>query len=560
MHVNWFASQFRHRQVRPLLFIAVLVIISLAVSGAALAQVGGLLTYGGSAVGSLSAEAPLAIYNFVGNPGDLVTARVTALTPGLEVAVSLMSPSQQQLANSADGPFSTPVDAQVSYRLEQAGPHFLFVSSVNAGVGDFLIRLEGRQPVAGTALDPNSPQVAGISSETPSQVFNFSAQPGGPTTLSLSTDTVGFAFTVQVFDETGRLVALLGGDAIQAVSLTFAPGTGVYEVVVSALSSGTQGNLTVVAGDAGAPPAPGPEGAPQPLPSDSGQPSSEPPPSVCSVTPGGTAPVNLRSGPGTTYSTVGQLQPGSYLTAIGYYPTPEGYWYAVTYAGAQVWAFGGVINTSGPCGDLPFVQPSTGAGASATPTLTATPSPTPGGPTATHTHTPTITNTPVPGAPTSTHTFTPAATHTSTPTLAATATYTPSYTPTTPPPAPTAPPDPNFNNPLNIPLDSTASVTDFVSYPDGDTEDRVRWDIIGMNPNASLSGGRARLILAVSCFGTGTQNIQFFTGGQTYSCGQTIVDGEVTYDSRTGQVTITAVAGTNTYVQWVLTGTATRTN
>ena len=139
-----------------------------------------------------------------------------------------------------------------------------------------------------------------------------------------------------------------------------------------------------------------------------------------------------------------------------------------------------------------------------------------------------------------------------------TMTYTPSYTPTTPPPPPTAPPDANFNAPLNIPLDSTSSVTDFVSYPDGDTEDRVRWDISGMNPNATLSGGRARLIIAVSCFGTGTQNVSFFVAGQTYSCGQTVVDREVTYDSRTGQVNITAAGGENTYVQWVLTGTATR--
>jgi hypothetical protein len=113
---------------------------------------------------------------------------------------------------------------------------------------------------------------------------------------------------------------------------------------------------------------------------------------------------------------------------------------------------------------------------------------------------------------------------------------------------------------LNIPLDNTASVTDFVSYPGGDTQDRVRWDITGMNPNVSLSGGRARLTLAVSCFGNGIENVTFFTGGQTYTCGQTIVDREVTYDSRTGQVTITAVAGQGTYVQWVLTGTAVRVN
>lgn len=101
---------------------------------------------------------------------------------------------------------------------------------------------------------------------------------------------------------------------------------------------------------------------------------------------------------------------------------------------------------------------------------------------------------------------------------------------------------------------------DFVSYPGGDREDRVRWDIVGMNSNASLSGGRARLVIAVSCFGSGTQNIQVFTGGQTYFCGQTIVDREVTFDSKTGQAIITAVGGSGTYVQWVLTGTATRVN
>ena len=88
----------------------------------------------------------------------------------------------------------------------------------------------------------------------------------------------------------------------------------------------------------------------------------------------------------------------------------------------------------------------------------------------------------------------------------------------------------------------------------------MRWDISGMNPNASQSGGRARLVIAASCFGQNTDQVQFFTGGQTYSCGQTLVDREVTYDSRTGSIVITAVGGTNTYVQWVLTGTATRLN
>jgi len=124
----------------------------------------------------------------------------------------------------------------------------------------------------------------------------------------------------------------------------------------------------------------------------------------------------------------------------------------------------------------------------------------------------------------------------------------------------TAPPDATFNNPLNIPLDNTVSVLDFVSFPDGDTEDRVRYDVTGMNPNPSLSGGRARLVISASCFGTNTDQIQFFTNSQTFSCGQTVVDREVTEASATGTITITAVGGVGTYVQWVLTGTATRVN
>lgn len=184
--------------------------------------------------------------------------------------------------------------------------------------------------------------------------------------------------------------------------------------------------------------------------------------------------------------------------------------------------------------------------------------------TATLRFTPTYTPTTVNGlAPTATQTGTPTPTYTPTNTQPGptfTPSFTPSYTPTTQNAAPVAPEDARFNSPLNITLDSTVSVTDFVSYPGGDREDRVAWDITGMNPNPSLSGGQARLIIAVSCFGTGTQNIQLFTGGQTYSCGQTIVDREVTADSRTGSVVITAVAGEGTYVQWVLTGTATRAN
>ena len=99
---------------------------------------------------------------------------------------------------------------------------------------------------------------------------------------------------------------------------------------------------------------------------------------------------------------------------------------------------------------------------------------------------------------------------------------------------------------------------DFVSFPGGDTFDRSRYSVTGMNPNPSLPGGRARLVISVSCFGTGTGQLEITTGGQTFACGQTVVDREVTADSDTGTINIEAVGGECTYVQWVLTGTATR--
>lgn len=318
-----------------------------------------------------------------------------------------------------------------------------------------------------------------------------------------------------------------------------------------------------------------------PVPDSSSAPSSDSSSSSSSTSPTTgqcvvyfSGPVNVRPGPGTQYAPpLGQVQAGTTLVATGH--NGDYSWYQVTYAGQPGWValFVGATEAQGDCTGLPVASypgaPQVTASATYTPVYTYTPTYTPsatytpGGPTvtpvpptATYTASPTYTAT-VPGP---TATYTPSYTPTTVQQQAPTATYTPSYTPTTPPPVPTAPPDANFNAPLNIPLDSTASTTDFVSYPGGDTTDRVRWDISGMNQNAALSGGRARLIIAVSCFGTGTQNITFFTGGQTFSCGQTIVDREVTYDSRTGQVTIEAVSGTNTYVQWVLTGTATRLN
>lgn len=539
----------------------------LATSGVVLAQ-GGALTYGSNTLGSLSATAPLAFYTFNGNADDLVTIQAIGLSPGMQPGISLNSPTQQQLSNSSSDPFGIgSQEARLTYRLPQNGIYTILVSNVNGSAGDFLLRLAGTPGTAGMNVPVGGP----VNAELPpnsTQVVNVPADLAAALTVDVSTQTPGLGFRVGVRGPGGKVIAILTGDTQNSATSILPPAQEGYTLEILSLTPEVPGTVTVLVVSAGgpvtAPPVAQPPSAPvateEIAPSGASQGASiGTQPTTCVI--GTNGNVNLRSGPGTNFNIVGSLSAGMTLPVMG----SNNGWFAVEFNRQLAWAFSGVVNASGPCNNLPLVQPGAAppqttqevTGLTSTPTATATLAQNNNNnqqqqPTATASATLTTQN----QQPTLTYTPTATATTQTQPT----ATYTPSYTPTTAPASQVAPPDANFNSPLNIPLDSTASVTDFVSYPGGDTQDRVRWDIIGMNPNTALSGGRARLTVAVSCFGTGVENITFFTNGQTYSCGQTIVDREVTYDSRTGQVTITAVAGQDTYVQWVLTGTAVRVN
>lgn len=539
--------------------------------------------------------------------GDGFVLRLDRLTDFAYTAV-LIDPNQSAI------PLIPDANGSSSYTVDSAptGGRYTLVLQAAAGGGDLLIQLTGgAAPPAPLALGETI-----VTVEAAAQRFSLAPVPDVLFT-SLSVETIvpegvpGLSLPALklVNETTGETILDLAPSILVLPAIAvMLPADGAFRLAIEPGEDTLQVLITWEAIPIESTPAPPP--AQPPSSGSSGAPPAAS--GACVVAFAGN--VNVRYGPGLAYQPpIGVAQAGTTLPVTG--KNEDGSWWQVLYNGGPGWVSAQVAATStqGDCsgvpvasypavGDTSALTPSasgsvtptyTPGGPTVTPTYTPSPTYTPGGPTVTPTwtytpsYTPTVTWTPTwtytPGGPTLTPTwtytpsYTPTATWTNTPSYTPTATwtpaqeqqlvlptathtYTPSYTPTTPPPPPTAPPDANFNSPLNIPLDSTASTTDFVSYPGGDTEDRVRWDIIGMNPNVSLSGGRARLIISASCFGTGTQNIQFFTGGQTFSCGQTIVDREVTYDSRTGQVTITAVAGANTYVQWVLTGTATRLN
>ncbi len=580
---------------RRLLIGMLLLLLSIApAAGIIYAQ--NLLNYGDSVQGALSAQAPLAFYNFNGNQGDLVSVTAIGLTPGLQPTVSLLGPSGTQLGfNASDLITILPNDATVTYRLETSGTHTVLVGSTNFGtVGDFVIFLSAEAQEAGTTVSEDGPVSAEIQPTT-AQVFNVDADPDGPTVVNFASDPAGFLYTVYVRNPSGQLVATLDGSIVQNSALTLAAAEGVYRIRVVP-NGNTTGTVSVTVGAA----------APPPAPQATEEAAAPPDENACRVAV--TTASNVYSGPSTGFDVVGQMTPNEFyllrgrsnLNAASLGSSTDFFLIDfITLAGATIdgWIPFAAFLIEGDCTEVPqFVYEETTPESPAPVTTeeaapaatedvvppvtteevappTATNIPTNVPPPATTEEVTGPTQAPVVQA---TPTYTPSYTAVAPPTTAvqptqvppsatavpvqATPTYTPSYTPTTPPAAQLAPADARFNNPLNIPLDNTVSVLDFVSYPEGDTEDRVRWDITGMNSNSVLSGGRARLVISVSCFGENTDQIQFFTGGQTYACGQTIVDREVTFNSKTGSVVITAVGGQGTYVQWVLTGTATRVN
>lgn len=526
---------------RTMLFI---VAGALLLSGSVLAQ-GGVLNYGDAVTGSLTAEAPIAFYTFNGNPNELVTIQVLSLTPGFTPSVGLNAPSQQQLAFSTPDAFN-PGLVRVSQVLPDSGLYTIIVSGNNA-VGEFALRLDGSALNVMPELPQDSP--VELLPENP-LVYPVAALPDSDQTLSISSDTPDYSFAVVLRSAEGQQLAQFNGSDTLPVTIFIPAGDSEYTVEVRPQNPLVAGSvsfsLSGTAAEEAAPTVtatatPADEDVPPPVTTEEAE---APPPDddVCRAVNNGGNNINVRSGPGTDYNVVDTLASGASYELTGY----SGDWYVGTLpSGVQGWVFGGVVSITGDCSGLPVV----GVDAPA-PSATYTPLPTVVG--ATPTYTPTTLG--------ATATYTPSYTPTvqAQSTATPTATYTPSYTPTTQPAAQIAPPDSNYA--LQIPLDNTVSVLDFVSYPDGDTQDRISYSVTGMNPNVAFSGGRAQLTISVTCFGENTDQIEFFTNRQTFACGDTVVDREVTFDSNTGSITVTAIGGEGTYVQWVLTGTATRSN
>ena len=506
-------------------FVRVLIVIALATLFSTVSAQAGVLVSGSGQIGLLTEQTPLTIYSFNGNVGDQVTVRVFSLTPGMTTSLSVLAPNQQQLAASESDPFTERDGAAVvTARLTSAGAHSVLVGGTP---GDYLITFDSRPLTETQTITPVAPVTLSLSALSPVQTLSFAANPTGASSLSLRTESVDASYAARLYDGEGNLSGVISG--LQEACFGIRAGSETYEVIVETQERDL--SFDVVVNYRNSPCGSGASGggaSSNNNTTNNVQPVTTPdvvaPEGVCLAVAGGT--VNIRSGAGTNFGVVGTLNAGQSITVTG---TSGTGWYAVQSQSVQGWIAASVVSVTGACANLPTVgSPQDGNvpdGGQPTQPAVQTPTVTLAGdqqPTATQ-----------PEPPTPTATFTEVLEQ-------------------------IAPPDPNYS--LNVELDGTATVSDVVSYPNGDTEDRISYSVTGLNNSVALPGGRARLIITLTCTGTNIEQLQVRGDGQNSACGQNVIDREVNFDSRTGGVQITAIGGTGTYVQWTLTARAERLN
>lgn len=231
--------------------IAALIVV-LGLTGTSIdAQSGGILSYGSNVIGRIGPEQPLALYNFSGNAGDLVTVRALGISDGLNPSITLITPDQTPLFSNDDYPLGdVATDSFASVFLPQSGVYGLLLGSSGGTSGNYLLQLNGRSPLTNTdTLLQDAPVLVDIPPRAPKQYFIFNAL-DCPTTLTLTNQSAGtpfsFPYVAKLRGETGDIVGeVRGGHALQD-RITVPARSGRYEVEVYAADELVFGVITLV--------------------------------------------------------------------------------------------------------------------------------------------------------------------------------------------------------------------------------------------------------------------------------------------------------------------------
>ena len=449
-------------------------------------RIGNNLSYGSAATNRISEESPLVFYTFRGEEDDMIVVRVIPTVEDLDPTVSLLSPSQQPLVINNDDPLASGNgDARIAFRLPDDGIYSLVVGGANNTSGDFLLLLDTRETVNNpTRLTVDDSITVNFSDNPEPRTFRVIADAESMLLLSFEAEPLTYGFVAEVRDGNGYPVAILTGVPVGAVTLPRREGE--YAVVVSAPDP--HGSVEVAL-HAGQPVIAAEPQATEVIPTATATATLTPSPTAipaCSVIANQTS-VNIRTGPGIEFDSMGFLRFSETLPAVGLSPTGD--WVAVEIDGERGWIASQVTELMGSCGEITELE------------ITATP--TPIVPTDTPTLTPTSTRTPTPSP-----TFTPSITPTFTPSLTPTPTFDPSRD---------APFDEDYTRVL--PFYAGDTFTEQISFPGGDHTDVIAISVEGFN----ALNTRTEYSFRLDCVGTGTESVVwgFDESNPDKACGET---------------------------------------
>lgn len=351
------------------------------------------ITVGENKSGEVSAAAPTVTYALTVTAPQTITVQVLGLTPGFAPAFSVLNLNGSPLQSVTPAPGAT--IALGSVPLPTAGIFQIVVNSATGQPGQFVISVQGGAP-----LPPPSPLVLGqpqsgvASAQTPIFLYSFTALPTENAIV-----IVRAVSQTNALETSGPLVELrdqetnevLGSANARVIGVSYRLPSGTVSYIVQVTHSGSAAGepFTVcLEGENGAIRCPGNGPVPTPtlaalpptatpIPPTRIPPVAIPPGGPCSVASSVGTPVNVRSGPGTSFSIVSQLPVTATAPVVG--RLPDNSWYQINLNGLIGWVSGSVVVIGGQCGTVPAVtltptSPATTVipPASSTPTATAT--------------------------------------------------------------------------------------------------------------------------------------------------------------------------------------------
>ncbi|MCA0456366.1 MAG: SH3 domain-containing protein [Chloroflexi bacterium] len=220
----------------------------------------------------------------------------------------------------------------------------------------------GRQDSVNLLLQPDSPTMVSFPLMAASQIYAFTADAQLPMQVSLVPITRNLAYTAELRDEGGGVMATVASSTIQDAVLTIDPGSQRYTIAIKSENMTLQGILSVQVARSGVV-SPNIAAIKAIVPTAEVVPfqsvaivNTPAPAEPCAAASSTGVSVNLRNGPGTEYGVVGTLVYGTVLSVYG---KSNNGWYQVIQDGQLFWVSGSVTTITGDCAALIDATPPT---------------------------------------------------------------------------------------------------------------------------------------------------------------------------------------------------------